>query len=112
MRFRKPSVLASIAAAVALAASAHADVDTDFADQLHGFGIYGQKDYNAWLAKITCNRLGSGGDATAEKSAVFLSHNLPRATTPVQTWQLLAVVISTYCPDLMPTLTSVAEPTR
>lgn len=42
MRLGKLSGLASItAAAVALAAPAHADVDTDFANQLHGYGIYG-----------------------------------------------------------------------
>jgi hypothetical protein len=70
------------AAAVTLAAPAHADVDTDFANQLHVYGIYGQRDYNAWLAKITCQRLGNGVDNTAEKSAVFLSHNLQRAPPP------------------------------
>jgi len=54
MRLGKLSVVAAMtAAAVALAPSAHADVDTDFADELHGYGIYGQRDYNAWLAKIT-----------------------------------------------------------
>jgi hypothetical protein len=105
--------LASIAVtAVALAAPAHADVDTDFANQLHGYGIYGQKDYNAWLAKITCKRLGNGVDSGAEKSAVFLSHNLPRDTDTAQTWQFLAAAISTYCPDLTPKLTSVGEANR
>jgi hypothetical protein len=59
-------VPAMAAAAVALASSAHADVDTDFADELHGYGIYGQRDYNAWLAKITCRRLGSGLDSSTE----------------------------------------------
>jgi hypothetical protein len=39
------------AAALALTPSVHADGDTDFADELHGYGIYGQRDYNAWLAK-------------------------------------------------------------
>jgi Protein of unknown function (DUF732) len=111
MRFGKVSALAPIAAAaVVLAAPAHADVDTDFANQLHGYGIYGQKDYNAWLAKITCDRLGSGRDATAEKSAEFLSHNLPRGTTTAQTWQFLGAAIGTYCDDLTPRLTAVAEP--
>jgi hypothetical protein len=38
--------LASITAAVALAAPAHADVDSDFANQLHGYGIYGPRDYS------------------------------------------------------------------
>jgi Protein of unknown function (DUF732) len=111
MRFGKASALAPIAAAaVALAAPAHADVDTDFANQLHGYGIYGQKDYNAWLAKITCDRLGSGRDASPEKSAEFLSHNLQRGTTTEQTWQFLATSIGTYCPDLTPRLTAAAEP--
>jgi hypothetical protein len=113
MRYRKLSALASItAAAVTLAAPAHADVDTDFANQLHGYGIYGQKDFNAWLAKITCKRLGTGLDSSAEKSAEFLSHNLPRGTTTAQTWQFLAAAIDTYCPEQQPMLTAVAEPNR
>ena len=113
MRYRKLSALASMtAAALTLAAPAHADVDTDFANQLHGYGIYGQKDYNAWLAKITCKRLGNGLDSGAEKSAVFLSHNLPRDTTTAQTWQFLAAAIDTYCPEQQPMLTAVAEPNR
>jgi Protein of unknown function (DUF732) len=95
---------------IALVAPAHADVDTDFANQLHGYGIYGQRDYNAWLAKITCERLGNGLDTTAEKSAQFLSHNLPRGTSTAQTWQFLAAAIGTYCPDQTPVLTAVAGP--
>jgi Protein of unknown function (DUF732) len=111
MRLGKFGVVAAItAAAVALPPSAHADVDTDFANELHGHDIYGPKDYNAWLAKITCRRLGNGLDSSAEKSAEFLSHNLPRGTTTAQTWQFLAAAINTYCPDLMPMLASVAEP--
>ena len=89
---------------IALAPSAHADVDTDFANQLHDYGIYGPRDYNAWLAKITCERLGNGLDSTAEKSAEFLSHNLPRGTNTAQTWQFLAAAIGTYCPEQMPIL--------
>jgi len=113
MRYRKLSALASITAAtVTLAAPAHADVDTDFANQLHTYGIYGQRDYNAWLAKITCKRLGNGLDTSAEKSAEFLSHNLPRGTDTAQTWQFLAAAIATYCPDQSPMLTAVAEPNR
>ncbi|MDT5183870.1 MAG: hypothetical protein QOJ20_1899 [Mycobacterium sp.] len=113
MRYRKLSALASItAAAVTLAAPAHADVDTDFANQLHTYGIYGQRDYNAWLAKITCKRLGNGLDTSAEKSAVFLSHNLPRGTDTAQTWQFLAAAIETYCPEQQPVLATVAEPNR
>jgi hypothetical protein len=97
---------------IVLAASAHADVDTDFANQLHGYGIYGPRDYNAWLAKITCERLGNGLDANAEKSAQFLSHNLPRDTSTAQTWQFLAAAIGTYCPEQMPILTSIGGPNR
>jgi hypothetical protein len=113
MRYVRLTALASItAAAVALAAPAHADVDTDFANQLHIYGIYGQKDFNAWLAKITCKRLGNGLDSSAEKSAVFLSHNLPRSTDTAQTWQFLAAAIDTYCPEQQPHLAAVAEPGR
>jgi Protein of unknown function (DUF732) len=101
-----------LAAAVALAAPAHADVDTDFANQLHTYGIYGQKDFNAWLAKITCERLHNGVDNNAEKSAVFLSYNLPRATNTEQAWQFLGAAINTYCPDQQPVLTVVADHTR
>jgi len=97
-------------AAVTLAAPAHADADTDFANQLHTYGIYGQRDYNAWLAKITCKRLGNGLDSSAEKSAVFLSHNLSQGTTTAQTWQFLAAAIDTYCPEQQPVLAAVAEP--
>ena len=60
------------AAAVALAVPAHADVDTDFANQLHGYGVYGQRDYNAWLAKIACERLGNELDTNAEKQVVTI----------------------------------------
>jgi Protein of unknown function (DUF732) len=111
MRFGMLLGLVSVtaAAAVVLAAPAYADVDTDFANQLHGYGIYGQRDYNAWLGKITCDRLG-GIDADAYKSAAFLSKNLPRGTTTAQTWQFLAAAIGTYCPDQMAVLPSAAGP--
>ena len=95
------------AAAVALAPSAHAD--TDFADELHGYGIYRQRDYNGWLAKISCRRLGNGLDSSTEKSADFLPHKLPRGTSTAQTWQFLGAAIGTYCDDPMPMLPSVAE---
>ena len=76
MRYGKlKAITSTMTAAVALAAPAHADVDTDFANQMHTYGIYGQKDFNAWLAQIACKRLGNGLDSSADKSAVFLSHN-------------------------------------
>ena len=97
-----------LGATIALPAPAHADVDTDFANELHSFGIYGPRDYNAWLGKIVCERLYKGVDVNAEKSAEFLSHNLPRATTQVQTWQFLGAAIDTYCSDLIPVLQQVS----
>ena len=111
MRLGKFCVMTAITTAtMALAPLAHADVDTDFANELHGYGVYGSKDFNAWLAKITCDRLGTGRDAGPQKSAEFLSHNLPRGTAIEQTWQFLDAAINTYCPDLTPTLASVAGP--
>ncbi|MGB3482241.1 MAG: DUF732 domain-containing protein, partial [Mycobacterium sp.] len=53
---------AGAALSLALAPAAHADPDEAFAEQLHGFGIYGQKDYNAWIGKIMCKRLRNGQD--------------------------------------------------
>jgi len=67
---------------------------------------------NACLAKITCERLGNGLDNTADKSAVFLSHNLQQGSTTAQTWQFLAAAIDTYCPDRRSILTSAEEPSQ
>jgi hypothetical protein len=114
---RRPALLVAVAACTATlfaglttaAAPAHADVDTEFTDQLHTYGIYGQRDYNAWLAKITCKRLSVGIDADAVESATFLSHNLPTTTT-AQSWQFLAATINTYCPQQLPVLTEMEHP--
>ena len=101
------TVLTAIALAVPaniLAAPAHADPDTDFANELHTYGIYGQKDYNAWIGKITCKRLYRGVDADAYASARFILPNLQKGSTTEQAWQFLGAAISTYCPDQMPVL--------
>jgi len=95
---------AIVAGAIVLAAPARADDDTDFANQLHTYGIYGPRDYNAWLAKIVCDRLHEGADANAFEPTHFLAANLPRGTTQVLTWQFLATAISYYCPDQTPVL--------
>ncbi len=58
------------------AAPAQADPDTDFAKELHSYGIYGQKDYNAWIGKIACKRLDRGVDLNARDSAKFVSDQL------------------------------------
>ncbi|ANE78181.1 hypothetical protein A7U43_01465 [Mycobacterium adipatum] len=101
-------VSALVALPIAAAPVASADRDTDFAAQLHGFGIYGQRDFNAWLAKITCKRLTTGVDADARESAVFLSQNLARTTTTEQVWQFLGAGIPLYCPEHTAALTALA----
>ena len=92
-------MVCAAAAAVALAAPAHADPDTDFANTLHAYGIYGQKDYNAWIAKIACKRLDRRLDADAYESAKFVGAQLEKGSTVQQSWQFLALAISMYCPD-------------
>jgi Protein of unknown function (DUF732) len=106
--------LASIAAAVlapalVFAAPAHADPDTDFANELHTYGIYGQKDYNAWIGKITCQRLYNGVDQDADKSAKFVFIQLQKGSTTEQAWQFLGAALRTYCPDKLPVLESAAR---
>lgn len=96
------------AAALCLAAPAGADPDIDFADQLHGYGIYGQRDYNAWLGKITCKRLYRGVDGDAWASADFVGKNLTHYST-AQAWQFLGAAINTYCPDQVGVLQAAAQ---
>jgi hypothetical protein len=98
-------------AAVFLAAPAHADVDTDFANQLHTYGIYGPRDENAWLAKLTCKRLTTRLDGTAFASATFVKTNLARTTSTQQVWQFLGAAVDTYCPEQTPALQSAANST-
>lgn len=97
------------AAAIGVAAPAQADPDIDFADQLHSFGIYGQRDYNAWLGKITCKRLDRGVDPDAYASMSFITKNLARETTQTQVAQFLGAAVSTYCPNLAGILRSTAQ---
>lgn len=94
--------------AVALAAPAQADPDIDFANELHTYGIYGPRDYNAWLGKIVCERLGKGVDGDAAKSVRFITPNLQKGTTQPQVWQFLGAAIHTYCPDKRPVLEQAA----
>lgn len=93
---------------VALAAPASADVDTDFAAELQGYGIYGPRDYNAWLAKISCERLTKGVDHDAQQSVHFVNTNLPKGTTNAQAWQFVGAAINTYCPEHLPVLQNAA----
>ncbi|OBK35368.1 hypothetical protein A5658_08075 [Mycobacterium sp. 1245111.1] len=89
----------AVVAGVLLAWPAHADPDTDFANELRTYGIYGQKDYNAWIGKITCKRLYNGLDADADNSAQFVFNQLERGSTTEQAWRFLGAAINTYCPD-------------
>lgn len=91
--------LCTTAAALTLAAPAQADVDTDFANTLHAYGIYGGKDYNAWIGKIACKRLDRGLDADAYASAKFVSMQLQKGSTTEQAWQFVGLAIPTYCPE-------------
>lgn len=102
--------VAGIAAAmVAAAAPAQADPDIDFANELHEFGIYGARDYNAWLGKITCKRLDRGVDPDAYAAATFISRNIDRDYTKAQAWQFVGAAISTYCPDKVGVLQAAAQ---
>ena len=104
-RIRRASIAAAaIASAVAFAAPASADPDTDFTNELHIYGIYGQKDYNAWIGKITCKRLYNGIDQDADKSAKFVFLQLEKGSTTEQAWQFLGAAINTYCPKQAPVL--------
>jgi len=103
---------ADVTAAILFAPGAHADVDTDFANQLHTYGIYGQRDSNAWIGKITCERLATHLDATAFESATFLKGNLARTTSTEQVWQFLAAAVQTYCPEQTPGLRAAADHSR
>jgi Protein of unknown function (DUF732) len=102
-------LIAVVAAAVALAAPVHADPDVDFANELHTYGIYGGKDYNAWIGKITCQRLNNGLDQDAGKSAKFVFQQLENGSTTEQAWQFLGAALRTYCPDKLPVLQAAAQ---
>ena len=98
-----------VVAGVAVAGPAHADPDTDFGNELHTYGIYGQKDYNAWIGKITCKRLDKGLDQDADKSAKFVFLQLPKGGTTEQAWQFLGAALRYYCPDKLPILEAAAQ---
>jgi hypothetical protein len=98
----------AVIAGILLAAPANADPDTDFANELHVYGIYGPKDYNAWIGKLTCKRLATGLDANAYESAKFLHDNLPKGNTEQQDYQFLNSAINHYCDDQRHVVTGLA----
>lgn len=103
------TAIAAFSLAAAVAGPAHADdPDTNFSNELHIYGIYGPKDYNAWIGKIECKRLRTGLDANAQEAAVFLKTNLPRGTSEQSIYQFLSAGINYYCPDQRPVVDSLA----
>ncbi|WP_411289609.1 DUF732 domain-containing protein [Mycobacterium adipatum] len=99
------AAVVTAAAAILLAAPAQADPDSDFARELHTYGIYGQKDFNAWIGKIACKRLDRGVDVTAQDSAKFVSDQLLRGSSTEQAYQFLGAAMNYYCPDKRALLT-------
>ncbi len=98
--FRLGAFAALAVAAIGVAAPAQADdYDAPFNAQLHTYGIYGPQDYNAWLGKISCQRIERGVDKDPYKSATFLQRNLPRGTTQGQAFQFLGAALDHYCPE-------------
>ncbi|AFM17481.1 Protein of unknown function (DUF732) [Mycolicibacterium chubuense NBB4] len=102
------ATVAATVGALATAAPAVADPDTNFANELHTYGIYGQKDYNAWIGKITCKRLYAGVDHDAFASANFVHNQLQKDATTDQAWKFLAAALRTYCPEKLPVLDAAA----
>jgi Protein of unknown function (DUF732) len=96
--------------ALAVAAPAQADPDTDFYNELHIYGIYGEKDYNAWIGKIACKRLWNNLDHDANQSAQFVKRQLDKDTTTAQTYQFLGAAYRTYCPEKVSILTQPSTP--
>jgi Protein of unknown function (DUF732) len=110
MTFPRKSMMAvaAVVAAIGLAVPAHADVDTDFANTLHTYGIYGQRDFNAWIAKLGCKRLDRNVDSTAYQAADFVGKQLHRESTTDQVWKFLGLSIQTYCPQHLAVLQQAA----
>ncbi len=74
------------------------DPDTNFAHQLHTVGIYGQKDYNAWIGKIMCKRMYNNVDTDAAQTATFVRNQLDRDSSTEQVWQFVGLAVDYYCP--------------
>jgi hypothetical protein len=101
--------IAAVAAALMTAAPAAADRDTNFANELHTYGIFGQKDYNAWIGKIMCKRIYTNLDPDVFATANFVHKQLPKGTTTDQAYQFVAAGLRTYCPEKLPILDQVAR---
>ena len=101
--------IAAVAMSVAFAAPAAADPDTAFTNELHTYGIYGQKDYNAWIGKIMCKRIYQNVDKDLFATANFVRNQLVKDTTTEQAYQFVAAGLRTYCPEKLPILDQAAR---
>ncbi|GJF09241.1 hypothetical protein NGTWS0302_37980 [Mycolicibacterium cyprinidarum] len=104
--------VAALAMGLVFAAPAAADPDTAFANELHTYGIYGQKDYNAWIGKIMCKRIYTDVDPDVFASANFVRNQLHKDTTTAQAYQFVAAGLRTYCPEKLPILDAVSHPNQ
>ncbi|MCK0176107.1 MULTISPECIES: DUF732 domain-containing protein [Mycobacteriaceae] len=104
------SAAAAAAMALTVAVPAQADPDTDFSNELHTFGIYGQKDYNAWIGKIACKRLHTGLDPDSVAAVRFVQGQMEKDTTQEQSWQFLGSAMKYYCPDKLSVLLPAERP--
>lgn len=102
---KRALLILMVCAAVGFSAVARADTpggsdpDTNFAAQLHTVGIYGPRDYNAWIGKIMCKRMYNNVDTTASQSATFIRNQLDRDSSTEQVWQFVGLAVDYYCPD-------------
>lgn len=102
---KRALLILMVCAAVGFAAVARADPpaggdpDTNFAAQLHTVGIYGARDYNAWIGKIMCERMYKNLDATATQTATFVRNQLDSNSSTEQVWQFVGLAVDYYCPD-------------
>jgi hypothetical protein len=77
---------------------------------LHIYGIYGEKDYNAWIGKLACKRLWRNIDHDVNANAQFVKNQLNKNATTEQTYQFLGAAYKTYCPEKVPLLASTGQP--
>jgi hypothetical protein len=104
--------VAALAIGLSFAAPAAADPDTDFANELHTYGIYGPKDYNAWIGKIMCKRIYTNVDPDVFASANFVRNQLDKDATTEQAYQFVAAGLRTYCPEKLPILDAASHPNQ
>jgi len=104
--------VAALACGLGFAAPAAADPDTAFANELHTYGIYGQKAYNAWIGKIMCKRIYTNVDPDVFASANFVRNQLDKDATTEQAYQFVAAGLRTYCPEKLPILDAASHPNQ